>query len=76
MNVLWTLILDGLKKHGVVFLILMLMILYFQQQVEKMETKFDICNTKMMQMYESNEKTLIQALERNTNALESLAQKK
>jgi hypothetical protein len=41
-----------------------------------MEAKFDVCNSKMMQMYEANEKTLIQALERNTQALENLATKK
>jgi hypothetical protein len=76
MNILLAAIMDGLKKHGVVFLVLLGLILYFHQQNEKLEKKFDICNSKVIEMYHDHNVQLIEALERNTLALEKIAENK
>lgn len=73
MNILFTAILEGMKKHGVVFLVLLALILYFHRQNEKLEQKFDICNSQVIEMYQNHNTQLIQTLERNTTALENLA---
>ncbi len=73
MNILFQAIIEGAKKHGVVFLLLIALIMYFHGQNEKLERKFDICNSKVIEMYQDHNTQLIQALERNTLALEKLA---
>lgn len=72
MNILFTVIVEAAKKHGLAFLALLLMVLYFHRQNEKLEAKFDICNSKVIEMYQDHNTQLIQALERNTAALEKL----
>jgi hypothetical protein len=73
MNIIFTAILEGAKKHGIVFLVLLAIILYFQKQNEKLEHKFDLCNSQVIQMYQDHNTQLIQALNRNSAALERIA---
>lgn len=72
MNILWTAIVEGAKKHGIVFLVLLALIVYFHNQTEKLEKKFDLCNQQVIQMYESHNLQLIEVVERNTRVLEKL----
>lgn len=73
MNILFTVILEAAKKHGIAFLVMLALVVYFHDQNEKLEQKFDICNSKVIEMYQDHNTQLIQALERNTLALEKLA---
>ena len=73
MNILFTAILEGAKRHGVVFLVLLALILYFHGQTEKLERKFDVCNSKVIEMYQDHNTQLIEALNRNSAALEQIA---
>lgn len=72
MNILWTAIVEGAKKHGIVFLVLLALIVYFHNQTEKLEKKFDLCNSQVLEMYESHNLQLIEVVERNTSVLEKL----
>lgn len=72
MNTLFTVIVEAAKKHGIAFLVMLALVVYFHRQNEKLEQKFDICNSKVIEMYQSHNTQLIQALERNTLALERL----
>lgn len=73
MNILFNVIVEAAKKHGIAFLVMLGLVVYFHNQNEKLEHKFDICNSKVIEMYQSHNTQLIQALERNTLALEKLA---
>ena len=73
MNALFIVILEAAKKHGIAFLVMLGLVLYFHRQNEKLEQKFDICNSKVIEMYQDHNTQLIQALERNTLALEKLS---
>jgi hypothetical protein len=72
MNILFQAILEGVKKHGVVFLVLLALILYFHGQNEKLERKFDMCNSQVIEMYQRNNTQLIETVERNSAALEKI----
>lgn len=75
MNILFTMLMDAAKKHGIAFLALLLMVIYFHRQNEKLEEKFDLCNSKVIEMYQDHNTQLLQALERNSTALEKIAEK-
>lgn len=72
MNILLTVMIEAAKKHGIAFLVMLGLVLYFHSQNEKLEQKFDLCNSKVIEMYQDHNTQLIQALERNTTALEKL----
>lgn len=72
MNILLTVMIEAAKKHGIAFLVMLGLVLYFHRQNEKLEQKFDLCNSKVIEMYQSHNTQLIRALERNTTALEKL----
>lgn len=76
MAVLLTALIDSAKKHGLAFLVMLGLVLYFHAQNERLEKKFDVCNSKVIEIYQSNNTQLINALERNTIALEKVAEKK
>lgn len=73
MNILFTVIVEAAKKHGIAFLVMLGLVLYFHRQNEKLEQKFDLCNSKVIEMYQSHNTQLIDALNRNTAALERIA---
>lgn len=75
MNILLTVIIEAAKKHGIAFLVMLGLVLYFHRQNEKLEQKFDICNSKVIEMYQDHNTQLIQAMERNSTALEKLVGK-
>ena len=72
MNILLTFLIEAVKKHGIAFLAMLFLVLYFHAQNEKLERKFDICNSKVIEMYQDHNTQLIQAMERNSTALEKL----
>ena len=73
MNILLTVMIEAAKKHGIAFLVMLGLVLYFHSQNEKLEIKFDLCNSKVIEMYQSHNTQLIEALNRNTTALERIA---
>lgn len=72
MNILITFLIEAVKKHGIAFLAMLFLVLYFHKENEKLGHKFDLCNSQVIQMYQDHNTQLIQALERNTTALEKL----
>lgn len=73
MNILFTVIVEAAKKHGIAFLVMLGLVLYFHKENEKLEKKFDRCNTNIIDMYQSHNTQLIEALNRNSAALERIA---
>ena len=73
MTTLFQAILEGAKKHGAVYLVLLAIIIYFHSQNEKLEQKFDLCNSQVIEMYQSHNTQLIQTVERNSEALEKIS---
>lgn len=80
MNILFEMIsaflTEGIKKHGTVFAVLIVIIYYFHVESQKLEKKFDICNSQILMIYKDQNMQVLQALERNTQALEKIAGKK
>lgn len=72
MNLILQAILEGAKKHGIVFLVLLALILYFHDQTQKLERKFDLCNSQVIEMYQRHNTQLIETVERNSTALEKI----
>jgi prolipoprotein diacylglyceryltransferase len=70
-----TFLTEGIKKHGTVFAVLIGIIIYFQTENQKLEKKFDICNSQILMIYKDQNMQVLQALERNTQALEKIAGK-
>lgn len=75
MNILLTVLVEAAKKHGIAFLVMLGLVLYFHRQNEKLEYKFDLCNSKVIEMYQNHNIQLIQAIERNSTALEKITGK-
>lgn len=75
MNILLTVIIEAAKKHGIAFLVMLALVVYFHGQNEKLEKKFDLCNSKVIEMYQDHNTQLIQAIERNSTALEKITGK-
>ena len=75
MNILFTVIVEAAKKHGIAFLVMLGLVIYFHNQNEKLERKFDLCNSKVIELYQDHNTQLIQAMERNSRALEKIAEK-
>lgn len=76
MNILLTFLIEAVKKHGIAFLAMLFLVLYFHSQNEKLERKFDRCNTNIIDMYQSHNTQLIEALNRNSTALEKITENK
>lgn len=49
-TIMW--VLDLLKKQGLSFVLLAFAVWYFYGEVQRLETKSDICNTRMMELYQ------------------------
>lgn len=61
------------KKHGVGFLILLAVVWYFHEQNEKIQAKVDACNGAMLEVYRQQNGILINAVDRNSTAMENLS---
>jgi hypothetical protein len=66
-------ILTEARKHGVGFLVLLGMLWYFHGQTTKLEDKVDSCNSSMVESFRNQNALLLQAIERNSQAMENLS---
>lgn len=65
--------LNEARKHGVGFLILLVMLWYFHNQTTKLENKVDACNSAMMESLSNQNAMLLSAMERNSQAMENIS---
>ena len=66
-------LLNEAKKHGFAFVLLLGIVWYFHGQSTKLEEKVDTCNAATIAMYQQQNAILINAVERNSKAMEDLA---
>jgi len=66
-------ILNEARKHGVAFMILLGVVWYFHGQTTKLENKVDSCNSAMVESFRNQNALLLQAMERNSQAMENLS---
>lgn len=63
-----------IQRHGLVFVMMFLGLMWFYKQVGHLTTEVKECNEARMQMYEQNQKRLEEVINRNTMSWEQLRQ--
>lgn len=69
---LWGMLLNHLNKHGLSFLLFTVMVVYFHQQNSILDTRILDCNKNTIEMYQLRNEQLMEVIERNSRAMESL----
>lgn len=69
---LWVMILKHVNRHGLSFLILAGIVLYFHSQNAILDSRILDCNNNTLQMYQDRNAQLMEVIERNSRAMESL----
>lgn len=76
-------LIESLKRQGLIFVVLCGIIVYFHGQSEQTQAKVDLCNSKIINMYEANaiaqheaNISLIEAVNNNTVVIKELANRK
>jgi len=69
---LWAMILSHVNRHGLSFLILTGIVLYFHSQNSLLDNRILECNKNTIELYQIRNEQLMQVIERNSRAMESL----
>jgi len=69
---LWVMILNHVNRHGLSFLILTAVVLYFHYQNSILDERILDCNNNTIQMYQTRNEKLMEVIDRNSRAMESI----
>lgn len=69
---LWVMILNHVNRHGLSFLILTGIVLYFHSQNAILDERILECNNNTLEIYQARNEQLMDVIERNSRAMESL----
>lgn len=69
---LWVMILNQVNRHGLSFLILTGVVMYFHQQNSILDERILQCNQNTIELYQTRNEQLIEVIDRNSRAMESL----
>lgn len=69
---LLTMLLQGVKQHGIPFLLLIIGIMYVENRATKIEQKYDNCIEAKEKMYTEVIDRLEKALDNNTRAFQNM----
>lgn len=73
LNNFYNIALNHVQKHGLSFLLLMLMVFWFNNQYIKLSEKIDQCNQATIEMYQNQSNELIEVLKDNSKAMENIS---
>ena len=83
MQAIFDLIIEQLKKQGLTVLLLFGLTYFFYSENKKLVEEMSICNKQMIELYQKNQKDIIemnykslQALDRNTEAFKEFKEKR
>jgi hypothetical protein len=57
------------KSQGLPFILLCVAVWWFNNKVEQLEKKQDICSQQLIEIYENDHKQMIKIIERNTETI-------
>lgn len=69
---LWTMLLNHINRHGLSFLLFALMVWWFVQQNQVLDERILQCNKNTIEMYQMRNEKLMEVIERNSRAMESI----
>lgn len=69
---IWGMILSHVNQHGLSFLILTAVVLYFHQQNSILDDRILQCNQNTIELYQERNHQLMEVLERNSRAMEGI----
>lgn len=69
---LWVMILNHVNRHGLSFLILTAVVLYFHYQNSILDERILDCNNNTIELYQTRNEKLMEVIDRNSRAMESI----
>lgn len=69
---IWAIVLNHISRQGLSFLILTGVVLYFHSQNSILDERILECNNNTIQLYQVRNEQLMQVIERNSRAMESI----
>lgn len=69
---IWLMILNHVNRHGLSFLILTAVVLYFHYQNSILDERILDCNKNTIELYQTRNEKLMEVIDRNSRAMESI----